>query len=163
MANPLRKYVESHPKAGSVRDARIFVAPQQSVTSTPSYEAYRTLQFGFVAAPVIAGLDKFFSILTNWDRYLAPAATNLFNVEAHTFMQVAGVVEIVAGIGVALRPRVFAYVVCLWLIGIIVNLLLTGQYYDIALRDLGLALGAFALGRLAQTYDLDRVRLRTQR
>jgi uncharacterized membrane protein YphA (DoxX/SURF4 family) len=117
----------------------------------PAYQAYRLLQFGFVAAPILAGLDKFFNILTDWEQYLAPFIADL--VGASTFMAVVGVVEIVAGIGVAIKPRLFAYVVAGWLVGIILNLLLIPGFYDVALRDLGLALGALALGRLSQEFS----------
>ena len=118
-----------------------------------AYQAYRILQTGFVAAPILAGADKFLDKLTDWDKYLAPIANRMVGGHAHGFMMVAGVIEVVAGIGVALRPKIFAYVVSAWLIGIIVNLLLTGAYFDVALRDLGLSLGALALGRLAMLYD----------
>ena len=117
--------------------------------ATGSFQAYRILQFGFVAAPIIAGLDKFFNALVDWEQYLAPFIGDI--IAPGVFMAIVGVVEIVAGIGVALRPRIFAYVVSAWLAGIIINLLITG-YYDIALRDLGLALGALALGRLSQEH-----------
>ena len=116
-----------------------------------AYRAYRVLQVGFVAAPIIAGLDKFFGILVSWEQYLAPFIGDL--IGASTFMAIVGIVEIVAGIGVAVKPRIFAYVVSAWLVGIIVNLLLIPGYYDIALRDLGLALGALALGLLSQEFD----------
>jgi len=119
----------------------------------PAYQAYRILQLGFVAAPILAGIDKFTDKLCNWDQYLAPPIAGLFGGNAHAFMMIVGVIEIVAGIGVALKPKYFAYVVSAWLLGIIVNLLMTGRYFDIALRDLGLSLGALALARLAQTYD----------
>jgi hypothetical protein len=120
--------------------------------SRVAYEAYRILQIGFVAAPIIAGLDKFFHVLVNWDMYLADPIARMFG-GAHGFMMFVGVVEIVAGIGVAIKPKYFAYIVALWLVGIIVNLLMTGMYFDIALRDLGLFLAAIALGRLALAYD----------
>lgn len=126
------------------------LAVPSATTADPAYQAFRILQVGFVAAPILAGLDKFTNLLVNWEQYLAPFIADL--IAPGLFMAIVGVVEIVAGIGVALRPRVFAYVVALWLVGIIVNVLLTG-YYDIALRDLGLALGALALGRLSQTFD----------
>lgn len=116
-----------------------------------AYRAYRILQAGFVAAPVLAGLDKFFGILVDWEQYLVPFVDNL--IGASTFMAIVGIVEIVAGIGVAVKPRIFAYVVSAWLGGIIINLLLIPGYYDIALRDLGLALGALALGLLSQEFD----------
>jgi hypothetical protein len=117
------------------------------------YQAYRILQAGFVAAPIIAGVDKFTHLLTNWDQYLAPWIAAMFGGNAHGFMMFAGVVEIAAGIGVLVKPKIFAYVVAAWLLGIIINLLSMGAYFDIALRDLGLMLGALALGRLAMLHD----------
>lgn len=119
-------------------------------TRGPGYEAYQILRVGFTAAPIIAGADKFFNALTDWEQYLAPVFADLFG--ASTFMIVVGIVEIVAGVGVWLKPRLFAYVVSAWLIGIILNLLILGNYYDVALRDFGLALGALALGRLSQEF-----------
>ena len=120
-------------------------------TGDPAYQAFRILQAGFIAAPIIAGLDKFFNILVNWQQYLAPFIGNL--IAPGLFMAVVGVIEIAAGIGVAVKPRIFAYVVAAWLVGIILNLLILPGYFDVALRDLGLALGALALGRLGQKYD----------
>jgi hypothetical protein len=119
----------------------------------PAYQAYQILHVAFTVAPIIAGLDKFLHVLVNWDQYLAPLAARMVGAHAHGFMLVAGVVEMVAGIGVALKPKVFAYIVAVWLLGIIVNLLMVPGYYDIALRDLGLCLAALALGRLSQQYD----------
>ena len=107
------------------------------------------LRFGFTVAPILAGLDKFFDLLVDWDKYLSPMVNNALGGHGHQFMMAVGVIEIVAGIGVALKPRVFAYIVAIWLVGIILNLLSIPGYYDIALRDLGLALGALALGRLS--------------
>ena len=118
--------------------------------SAHALQAYRILHFGFVVAPIVAGLDKFFNILTDWTQYLAPVIGSV--ISPATFMAIVGVEEIVAGIGVALKPRIFAYVVAAWLVGIIINLLLVPGYFDVALRDLGLALGALALGRLSETY-----------
>ena len=120
-------------------------------TGDPAYQAYRILQVGFTAAPILAGLDKFFNILVNWEQYLAPFVGNL--IDPGVLMAIVGVVEIAAGIGVAIKPRIFAYVVAAWLVGIILNLLVLPGYFDVALRDLGLALGALALGRLSQKYD----------
>lgn len=116
----------------------------------PERQAYELLHWGFVAAPVIAGLDKFSHLLTNWDQYLAPVFARMLGGNAHAFMLVVGVIEVIAGLVVAVRPRIGAYVVAAWLGGIILNLLLTGSYFDIALRDFGLCLAALALGRLAQ-------------
>lgn len=116
----------------------------------PAYQAYQILHVAFTIAPIVAGLDKFFHLLVNWDMYLAPVLNRILGGHGHAFMLVVGVIEIVAGIGVALMPRIFGYVVCAWLLGIVVNLLLVPGYYDIALRDFGLSLGALALARLAQ-------------
>src|SRR5216110_2175879 len=118
-----------------------------------AYHAYQILHFGFFLAPLIAGIVKFFDKLANWDMYLAPFVSRMVHGHDHTFMQVVGVIEIVAAIGVLIKPRFFAYIVSIWLLGIIVNLLLCHQFYDIALRDFGLSLGALALGRLAAEFD----------
>ena len=127
--------------------------PTSSPARRPAFQAYLVLYVGFVALPVVAGLDKFFHLLVNWDQYLAPLATRLLPVSGHTFMQAVGLVEIAAGVVVAVRPRLGAYVVALWLWGIIANLLLIPGYFDIALRDFGLSLGALALARLSQEFD----------
>jgi len=111
------------------------------------------LHAGFAALPVVAGFDKFFHLLVNWDQYLAPLAIQILPVTGHMFMLAVGVIEIVAGLLVAFRPRIGAYVVALWLGGIIVNLLMIPGFYDIALRDFGLALGALALARLSQEFN----------
>src|SRR5438477_6757381 len=89
----------------------------------PAFQAYLILYAGFIALPILAGLDKFFHVLVNWDQYLAPLVTQIVPVTPHTFMLVVGVIEIVAGILVAIRPQIGAYVVALWLWGMIVNLL----------------------------------------
>ena len=125
-------------------------SPTEATKVGPAYQAYRILQLGFVVAPIVAGLDKFTGLLTDWEQYLAPFIADA--IGAGTFMAIVGVIEIVAGIGVAVKPRIFAYVVSAWLVGIIINLLLIPGFYDIALRDVGLALGALALGRLSETY-----------
>src|SRR5215831_12732008 len=117
--------------------------------SSPSRQAYQLLHLGFTVAPILAGIDKFFHVLCNWDQYLAPWIASLSSVSGHSLMLLAGVIEAAAGILVAVRPRLGALVVGAWLCLIIVNLLTMGQYFDVALRDLGLALGAFALWRLA--------------
>ena len=124
-------------------------------TDTPSYQAYRVLQAAFVAAPILAGLDKFFNVLVDWSKYLPGVVTRVLGGHTHTFLLAVGVIEIAAGIGVAVRPRVFAYVVMAWLWAIIVNLLLIPGYFDIALRDFGLSLGALALARLSAQFSGD--------
>jgi hypothetical protein len=115
-------------------------------------QAFRILHVGFVVAPILAGLDKFFEVLVDWDRYLAPAVTDVLPVSGHSLMLAVGVIEIAAGVLVALRPRIGGYVVAVWLWAIIVNLLVAGDHYDIALRDFGLSLGALALARLAEAF-----------
>ena len=99
------------------------------------------------------GLDKFFNVLVDWTTYLAPWVNDLIPGSATQFMDVVGIIEIAAGVLVALKPRYDAYVVAAWLAGIIVNLLTYSGYYDIALRDFGLMLGALTLARLASVYD----------
>jgi hypothetical protein len=110
------------------------------------------LHFAYTIAPIVAGVDKFFHWLVNWDQYLAPAVARLAPLPAHTVMLGVGVVEVVAGLLVAFAPRIGAWVVAAWLFGIIVNLLLIPGYFDVALRDFGLALGAIALARLSEEY-----------
>lgn len=122
-------------------------------TSGPAYQAWMLLYVAFIAAPIIAGVDKFFHLLVNWDQYLAPIIPSTLHVAPHTFMLAVGVIEVIAGILVAIRPDIFAYLVAAWLWGIIVNLLLVPGYFDIALRDFGLSLGALALGRLSRVFD----------
>lgn len=118
----------------------------------PDYQAYQLLHWGFVAAPVIAGVDKFFNFLTDWTMYLWHPLAKILG-GAGTFMRVVGVIEIVAGCIVAIKPKIGAPIVAAWLAGIIVNLLLLGSYFDIALRDFGLFLGALALFRLSAHFD----------
>lgn len=133
-------------------DAHAVPTPRPSASwSDPSYQAFRALQLGFVVAPIVAGLDKFLGLLTDWTQYLWPGFPDILGVSPGAFMGVVGAVEIVAGIVVAVKPRFGGYLVAAWLVGIILNLALLGDYWDIALRDLGLAIGAFALARLATT------------
>jgi hypothetical protein len=123
-----------------------------TIEQSPAWRAYQILHFGFTVAPILAGIDKFFHFLCNWDQYLAPWIAALSPVGGHGLMLAAGVVEIAAGILVAVRPRTGAPVVAAWLCLIIVNLLTMGSYFDVALRDLGLALGAAALWQLANQF-----------
>src|SRR5437764_1488063 len=103
--------------------------------------AYSILHVGFAVLPILAGIDKFFDWMTNWDKYLAPAVTSTLGVSSHTFMSIVGGIEIVAGLLVALKPRIGAYVVAAWLVGIIANLAINPvHYWDVAARDFGLFL-----------------------
>jgi hypothetical protein len=118
----------------------------------PAFQAFWLLRIGFTVAPILFGLDKFAHALVDWDVYLAPELADITGTEAHTLMYVVGAIEIVAGLVVALRPRFGGYLVAAWLAGIIVNLLLMADFYDIALRDFGLLLGALTLARLATAF-----------
>ncbi|WP_394835633.1 hypothetical protein LVJ94_01725 [Pendulispora rubella] len=122
-------------------------------THDPVYQAYQILHCGFAVLPVLAGVDKFLHLLVNWDQYLAPPIARVLGRGAGSFMLFVGAIEIAAGVIVAVWPKAGAYIVAGWLGAIIVNLLMTGQYFDIALRDFGLYLGALALGRLSTAYD----------
>jgi len=128
--------------------------------SDPGYQAYTLLRIAFTVAPIAFGLDKFFNVMVDWEKYLAPWINRLMPGTGHSFMLFVGVVEITAGLVVALKPRYGAFLVAAWLAGIVVNLLTYSGYYDIALRDFGLLLGALTLGRLALTYDSLPFRLR---
>ena len=134
------------------RPARI-TSTVEADTSRPAYEAYRILHLAFIVAPIVAGLDKFFNVLVKWEQYLPPFVNNLAGGHGHELMLVVGVIEIVAGLGVALKPKIFAYVVSAWLLLIVINLLMIPGYYDVALRDFGLAMGALALARLSHEFN----------
>jgi len=137
-------------RSGSTAVARSRVA------ADPIYQAFTLLRVGFTVAPILFGLDKFFDWLVDWRIYLAPELNDLIPGNAHQAMLAIGVVEIVAGLVVAAKPRFGGYLVAAWLAGIIVNLLILGEHYDVALRDFGLLVGALALARLAT--GLERAR-----
>jgi len=117
------------------------------------YQAFLLLRIGFAIAPIAFGLDKFFNVMVHWPKYLAPWIDRIVPGTAQQAMYGVGVIEIVAGIVVALKPRFGGPLVAAWLAGIVINLLTYSGYYDIALRDFGLMLGALALTRLAWRYD----------
>lgn len=123
--------------------------PAPAVRTDPAYQAFWLLRVGFTVAPILFGLDKFFHVLVNWDRYMAPVIVRQTPWSAHQLMYAVGAIEIVAGLVVALKPRFGGYLVAAWLAGIIVNLLIIPGFYDVALRDFGLFIGAVALARLA--------------
>src|SRR3954469_8389929 len=139
------------------RPGRVDVAERDQAASAvradPRYQAYAVMRIGFAALPIVMGVDKFFNALTSWPQYLADWIDNIVPGTAQQLMYVVGGIEIAAGILVAVRPRLGAYVVAAWLAGIIINLVSYGEWYDIAVRDFGLMLGALALGRLASVYD----------
>jgi len=135
------------------REASFAPSRGERLKSDPAYQAFVLLRVAFTAAPILFGLDKFFDVMVDWEQYLAPWIDDIVPGSASTAMHLVGVVEILAGVLVALKPRYGAYIVAAWLGGIIVNLLTYSGYYDIALRDFGLLVGALALARLASTYD----------
>ena len=112
--------------------------------------AWWVLRIGFGVGPIVAGLDKFFNVIVNWEMYLSPLATKVVPLSPATFMHIVGVVEIIAGLVVLSRwTKIGSYVVSLWLIGIVANLLITGMFYDLAVRDVELAISAFALAQIS--------------
>jgi hypothetical protein len=125
----------------------------EAEASGSAYQAYHMLRTAFIVAPIVAGLDKFFNLLVNWEQYLPPVVGRMIGGHGHELMLVVGVIEIVAGLGVFFKPKIFAYVVSAWLLLIVANLLMIPGYYDVALRDFGLALAALALGRLSSKFD----------
>ena len=119
----------------------------------PVYQSFTLLRIGFTVLPVVFGADKFANVLVNWERYLAPWVAHLSPLSKLHTMHIVGIIEILAGIAVAIKPRYGAYVVAAWLAGIVVNLLSCSGYYDVALRDFGLLLAALTLARLASKFD----------
>lgn len=124
--------------------------PAPATQGTPSTTAYQILRLGFTVAPILFGLDKFFNLMTDWTEFLPEIVTDV--VSGTVVMAIVGIVEVAAGIGVWLRPKIFAYVVAAWLGVIIITLIIAGGFWDIALRDFGLLLGALALGQLAREH-----------
>ena len=124
----------------------------EETIKSPTFQAYQILHWAFVVAPILAGIDKFFNKLVDWSVYLWVPLGRLVG-GADRFMRIVGAIEIIAGFLVAFKPKIGAPIVAAWLAGIIVNLLLVGRYFDIALRDFGLCLGALALFRIAMQFD----------
>ena len=139
----------AHPSSGGTARPRL---------DNPAFQAFWLLRIGLTAAPILFGLDKFAHVLVDWDKYLAPEFVDLFNADAHTLMYFVGAIEIVAGLVVLLQPRFGGYLVAAWLTAIIVNLLMMADFHDVALRDLGLALAALTLARLAAAFPDSNVR-----
>ena len=133
------------------------IPASNTLRSDPVAQAFMLLRIAFTVAPILFGIDKFAGVLTDdWTRYLAPAFNDIIPGNASDAMHIVGVVEIAAGLVVAVSPRFGGLLVAAWLGGIIVNLLIVGGYGDIALRDFGLKLGALTLARLAAAFPSDR-------
>jgi uncharacterized membrane protein YphA (DoxX/SURF4 family) len=121
--------------------------------------AYWALRLTFGLIPIVAGLDKFTNLLTNWEMYLSPIAVRLLPVSPHAFMMAVGVIEVIVGIGVLTgHARVFGWIAAAWLLGIALNLLTTGHFLDVAARDVALAVSAFVLAQLAPAHERAAVR-----
>lgn len=133
-------------------DTRHRSTTRPSRAHDPAFQAFTLLRTAFTLAAVVFGLDKYFDVLTDWQQYLAPTFDDIVPGTAHQAMLAVGVVEIAAGVLVALRPHVGGYVVAAWLAGIMLNLLLIPGFYDVALRDFGLFVAALALARLAAAF-----------
>jgi hypothetical protein len=138
----------TRPSPERVTDRQRSVAVATDLAD-PAYRAFLVLRSGFTVAPILFGADKFFNAMTNWEQYLAPVFPRTLGVSPELFMRGVGVIEILAGVLVAVMPRYAAYVVMGWLWAIIANLLILGSYFDIALRDFAISLGALALAQLA--------------
>ena len=150
LAHTLHKHTTEYEPASPVTSSKNGNATRARADwRDPRYQAYALMRLAFIVAPIAFGLDKFFEVLTDWDKYLAPWINDLVPGSSHQAMLMVGVIEIVAGVLVAVRPAIGGYVVALWLAGIILNLLSVGGYADVALRDFGLLVGALALARLA--------------
>jgi hypothetical protein len=122
--------------------------------TSPSHQAYQLLHVAYTVVPLVAGVDKFFHFLANWDVYLSPIVPRALGITAHGFMLGVGVIEVLVGLVVAAVPRAGGIVLGIWLCAVIANLLTVPAFFDIALRDGGLALGAFALARLGVDFDV---------
>ncbi|WP_235941999.1 tRNA (5-methylaminomethyl-2-thiouridylate)-methyltransferase [Pontibacter fetidus] len=123
-----------------------------SISTDRLHTVWATLKYTYAIVPIVAGIDKFTHLLTDWDKYLSPMVADIIPFSPHTFMLIVGVIEIIAGILVLLRPRLGGYVVAAWLVGIALNLITTGEYFDIAVRDLVMAVGAFCLAQLSEAH-----------
>ncbi len=119
--------------------------------------AWWALRIGLGAGPFLAGLDKFFNLLTNWEMYLSPLAQKFLPFSATSFMHIVGVIEMIVGLAILTRwTRLGSYVAMMWLVAIAINLVTTGMFFDLAVRDLEIAIGAFTLARLTEARFAER-------
>jgi len=116
-------------------------------------KVYQVLKYTYGLVPIVAGLDKFTNLLTNWKDYLSTSMKNMLPFDTSTFMAIVGIIEIIAGVLVLLRPRIGAWVVMGWLLAIALTLILNGHYFDVAVRDVVMAIGAFALAKLSLDFN----------
>lgn len=125
----------------------------QPITADSVHSVSNILRWTYGLVPIVAGADKFLHLLTDWNKYLAPVVTDIIPLSPGAFMGIVGVIEIIAGILVIVKPKIGSLVVACWLLGIVVNLLLTGQYFDVAVRDAVMAIGAFCLFMLVRDHN----------
>lgn len=130
-----------------------YAKPAESASTDRVEKVATILKWTYGLVPIAAGADKFVHLLTDWDKYLAPIVTDIIPLSSGTFMSIVGIVEILAGILVLVKPKIGSLVVSLWLVGIVINLLLLGQYFDVAVRDLVMSIGAFCLYLLVRNDD----------
>lgn len=123
-----------------------------SMSKDPGKLVFRILQIYFIVSLILVGLDKFFYLMNNWSIYLSPFMLKMMNCQDRPFMGVIGLIEIVLGIGLAIWPRIFSYIICFYFIALLINLLINGCYIDIMIRDIGLLLAAFCMGKLSMQY-----------
>ena len=122
-----------------------------ALTSHKVHSVYTLLKFTYGLVPIVAGLDKFTNLLTDWEKYLNPSIAQMLPFSPHTFMMIVGVIEIIAGVIVLVRPAIGAYIVMAWLICIALQLIFGRGYFDVAVRDLVMSIGAYSLAQLAST------------
>ena len=122
-----------------------------------TYKVQKVLKYTYGLVPIVAGLDKFTNLLTDWEDYLSASVVNLLPFSAGTFMAIVGIIEIAAGVLVLVRPRIGGYTVMAWLIAIALSLILGGHYFDVAVRDLVMAIGAFALAKLSSVFNGQKI------
>ena len=125
--------------------SRNYANPSHAAAGDRAERVATILKWTYGLVPIVAGADKFMHLLTDWNQYLAPVVTDIIPLSPGTFMSIVGIIEIIAGVLVLVKPKIGSLVVGFWLLGIVINLLLTGQYYDIAVRDTVMAIGAFCL------------------
>ncbi|MFI5131462.1 MAG: hypothetical protein ACHQFX_15780 [Chitinophagales bacterium] len=123
------------------------------IANQQAAKVQQLLKYTYGLVPIVAGADKFTNLLTNWEGYLSPTVVNMLPFSASTFMSIVGVIEIIAGLLVLIRPRIGGYVVMAWLAAIALQLIIGQQFYDVAVRDLVMAIGAFSLARLSSAYE----------
>lgn len=135
---------------------------ETSISTLPRVErVYRLMKLTYGLVPIVAGLDKFTNLLTDWEKYLNPTIAQILPFSPHTFMLIVGIIEVIAGLIVLYRPALGAYIVSAWLALIALSLLATKGYLDVAVRDLVMAIGAYSLAQIALTTGTSKAQQKT--